>query len=127
MKRFVVIFAVLIIIAAALGLLYERLRPKLEDRTVKNAGPHVCLDSQCYGVELARTPDELMRGLMFRTSLPQNAGMFFVFDSELDQPFWMKNTLIPLDMVWRSFRISLFAMEKLFQLGWLSKPLLQNE
>jgi uncharacterized membrane protein (UPF0127 family) len=50
-------------------------------------------------VEIARTEPERARGLMFRTSLAAGAGMLFVFDETGDHPFWMKNTLIPLDMI----------------------------
>jgi uncharacterized membrane protein (UPF0127 family) len=49
--------------------------------------------------ELAVTPDQLEQGLMFRKELPDNEGMLFVFNSEHDAMFWMKNTLIPLDIL----------------------------
>lgn len=52
-----------------------------------------------YGVELARTPEERGRGLMYRKTLKQDRGMFFIFSSSTIQSFWMKNTLIPLDMI----------------------------
>jgi hypothetical protein len=50
-------------------------------------------------VEVARTPDELARGLMHRTSLAEGAGMLFVFPETAEHTFWMRNTLIPLDMI----------------------------
>jgi uncharacterized membrane protein (UPF0127 family) len=50
-------------------------------------------------VELARTDPERRQGLMDRPSLPDDAGMLFVFDAPSLQSFWMKNTLIPLDMI----------------------------
>jgi uncharacterized membrane protein (UPF0127 family) len=50
-------------------------------------------------LEVADTPDAQRRGLMYRTSLPEGRGMLFVFDREEDHGFWMKNTLIPLDML----------------------------
>ena len=37
---------------------------------------------------------------MFRDRLPENVGMIFLFPKADDYPFWMKNTLIPLDMIW---------------------------
>jgi uncharacterized membrane protein (UPF0127 family) len=50
-------------------------------------------------VELARTPVERARGLMERRELASDAGMLFLFDETSDHAFWMKNTLIPLDMI----------------------------
>lgn len=50
-------------------------------------------------VEVARTEAERARGLMSRRSLDEAAGMLFVFEEMGDHPFWMKNTLIPLDMI----------------------------
>lgn len=50
-------------------------------------------------VEIADTNDEMVRGLMFRESLCDNCGMLFVFDDLDYRPFWMKNTLIPLDII----------------------------
>ncbi|MBI3185251.1 MAG: DUF192 domain-containing protein [Myxococcales bacterium] len=50
-------------------------------------------------VEVAATPASRTRGLMWRKSLPEGKGMLFVFPKEEDQGFWMKNTLIPLDMI----------------------------
>ena len=48
---------------------------------------------------VAQTPQEHEKGLMFVTELPENEGMLFVFDQEDELIFWMKNTLIDLDMV----------------------------
>ena len=48
---------------------------------------------------LARTPEQHARGLMFVKQLPDNAGMLFVFEQDEPQSFWMKNTLIDLDIV----------------------------
>ncbi len=52
-----------------------------------------------FGVELAQTDETRSRGLMFRESLPRGAGMLFVYDAPQPAAFWMKNTLIPLDMI----------------------------
>ena len=51
-------------------------------------------------VEIADTPEKRAEGLMFRDHLNENSGMFFVFDEESSHSFWMKNTLIPLDIIW---------------------------
>ncbi|MBD2199328.1 MULTISPECIES: DUF192 domain-containing protein [Calothrix] len=50
-------------------------------------------------LEVAKTPKQQEIGLMNRTSLPDNQGMLFKFPSPQPVRFWMKNTLIPLDMV----------------------------
>jgi uncharacterized membrane protein (UPF0127 family) len=52
-----------------------------------------------FKVELARTNEEHERGLMFRQHLDEDAGMLFLFDRAYQQTFWMKNTFIPLDMI----------------------------
>ncbi|MDR3435706.1 DUF192 domain-containing protein [Telmatospirillum sp.] len=52
-----------------------------------------------FSVEVARTTEELGRGLMNRSSLPADAGMLFDFGSDHPVSMWMKNTLIPLDML----------------------------
>jgi len=52
-----------------------------------------------FDVETAITPDEQRRGLMFRESLPTNGGMIFPFEFPRMASFWMRNTLIPLDMI----------------------------
>lgn len=52
-----------------------------------------------FRVEVADEPAERQQGLMFRQSMPQGAGMLFVYESERPVSFWMRNTLIPLDMI----------------------------
>jgi uncharacterized protein len=54
---------------------------------------------ESFAVEVADDPAERSQGLMFRTELPAASGMLFVYDSPRPVSFWMKNTLIPLDMV----------------------------
>ncbi len=53
-----------------------------------------------YKIELAQTPTQKIKGLSKRDSLCSTCGMLFVFDSETQLPFWMKDTLIPLDIIW---------------------------
>ena len=52
-----------------------------------------------FTVEVARTPEQQAQGLMFRKSLDPARGMIFPYDPPTDASFWMKNTLIPLDLV----------------------------
>ena len=50
-------------------------------------------------IEVAASMDEQMRGLMYRTTLADTAGMLFPYDPPHELTMWMKNTYIPLDMV----------------------------
>lgn len=52
-----------------------------------------------FAVELASTPQEQATGLMFRRELPEGRGMLFDFHRDQPTSFWMKNTYIPLDMI----------------------------
>jgi uncharacterized protein len=52
-----------------------------------------------FTVEVARTPEQQAQGLMYRQSLAANSGMIFPRDPPGDASFWMKNTLIPLDII----------------------------
>lgn len=54
---------------------------------------------ESFAVELADAPEERSRGLMFRETLDQATGMLFIYESPRRAQFWMKNTLIPLDMI----------------------------
>jgi uncharacterized membrane protein (UPF0127 family) len=53
-----------------------------------------------YALEVVRTPEEQEQGLMFRESLAERTGMLFPFVDKAVHRFWMKNTMIPLDMIW---------------------------
>lgn len=62
--------------------------------------PQVCAQDHCRNVEVADEVHEQQRGLMNRTHLDEDAGMLFVFPQLGSWQFWMKDTLIPLDMLW---------------------------
>lgn len=64
--------------------------------------PPVCTapDGATIRLELASTPEEHARGLMYRDALPVDSGMLFVFGQDGRLSFWMKDTFIPLDMIW---------------------------
>ncbi|HYY77155.1 MAG TPA: DUF192 domain-containing protein [Gaiellaceae bacterium] len=66
------------------------------------AGPQVLIDTGeeqiAVDVEVADSDEERAAGLMHRESLPEDAGMIFVFPEEASGGFWMKNTLIPLSI-----------------------------
>ena len=65
-----------------------------------NKDKKVCFEENCFFVELSKTQNEKAEGLMFRESLGQDKGMLFIYDEEGKYSFWMKNTLIPLDIIW---------------------------
>ncbi len=52
-----------------------------------------------FHVEMALKPEQQITGLMFRTSVPEDGGMLFDWGTTRDSQMWMKNTLVPLDMV----------------------------
>ncbi len=56
-------------------------------------------ESHVFEVELAITPEQRSQGLMFRQSMPAGAGMLFLFERSEQRAMWMKNTFIPLDML----------------------------
>lgn len=63
-------------------------------------GPRATLpDGFTIRLELALSPEEIANGLMFRPSLAADRGMLFLFDEARRPSFWMKNTLIALDLV----------------------------
>jgi uncharacterized membrane protein (UPF0127 family) len=60
----------------------------------------VCLGRACIQAELADSESKRYQGLMFRKGLLENEGMLFIFDQDAPHTFWMKNMLIPLDIIW---------------------------
>lgn len=66
---------------------------------IKKKG-RVCFKNNCFDVDIARTSEERSKGLMFKERLDINQGMLFIFDRNDIYSFWMKNTLIPLDIIW---------------------------
>lgn len=66
----------------------------------KDVVPQVCSSDHCRTVEVADEVKEQQRGLMNRTHMDEDAGMLFIFPQLGSWQFWMKDTLIPLDMLW---------------------------
>ncbi len=60
----------------------------------------LCLRETCFGIEYAITAEQKEQGLMWREELWVLSWMLFVYDEPSNYRFWMKNTLIPLDMLW---------------------------
>jgi uncharacterized membrane protein (UPF0127 family) len=74
------------------------------------AEPAVELRGQVFTVDLAVTRGEQARGLMFREELPAEHGMLFIFPREDWRSFWMKNTRIPLDILYFDADLALVSM-----------------
>ena len=62
--------------------------------------PEFCFQESCFELEIADTPEKRTLGYMFRKQIPDNQAMLFVFWIPGYHSFWMKNTLVPLDMIW---------------------------
>jgi uncharacterized protein len=73
----------------------------------------VKINGQIILLEVARTSEEQSIGLMYRTELAANRGMLFVFSPPRPVSFWMKNTLIPLDMIFVSNGVVRYIGEKI--------------
>lgn len=72
----------------------------------------VCFGEKCVKVEIADEYDERQKGLMFREELDEGSGMLFIFESSGEYDFWMKNTLIPLDIIWISENYKIVDIQK---------------
>ena len=90
----------LFVVAAALSFLFPLLSAPAQTpaalqplEIATKSGVHV------FAVEMASTPEEQAKGLMFRRHMPEGQGMLFDFHREQPTSFWMKNTYIPLDMI----------------------------
>lgn len=87
---------ILTLISIILYFQYQKIADKNSTTIFTGAGPIK------IHVEFAKTPQELEKGLMNRDSLGKNSGMFFIFPDEQARNFWMKDTLIPLDVIFVS-------------------------
>jgi len=72
--------------------------------------PYVVLKGQRFTVELAETSEKQALGLMFRDSMAEDHGMLFLFPAESRRSFWMKNTRIPLDILYFDSDLALVSV-----------------
>lgn len=56
------------------------------------------IDNEMLKIEVAETADQITRGLMYRTEIPDDYGMLFIFKDERVRSFWMKNTFVDLSI-----------------------------
>jgi uncharacterized membrane protein (UPF0127 family) len=99
-----IIFSLLFLGAAVITVLYAIRYPQFFFGKGRQSMStvHFPLQDVDVPVEIARDPYAWSRGLMFRELLAPDGGMLFVFPNEEKRSFWMKNTLIPLDMIFIS-------------------------
>lgn len=71
-----------------------------DSEQLKYIPDELCFNDQCYQLEHAITEEEKVTGLMYRVHLDQDKGMLFLYDTPSKLVFWMKDTLIPLDILW---------------------------
>jgi len=100
MKMFWEIFLIAIVVIILISLFFYYAKVLQAPNIQRSLASSVCARENCFSVELATTNAEREKGLMNRTSLDKDKGMLFIFDKEGIYPFWMKNTFIPLDMIW---------------------------
>lgn len=94
-KLLYILIAAAVILIAAFLLTQNQHSGKEQITIINSAGQEVHI----Y-VEIADDWNEMERGLMYRESLPEDEGMLFIFPSSGNYPFWMKNTLIPLNAIY---------------------------
>ena len=95
-KKVILFILFLLILLIIAGLIYVLFFMDKNNREQTQ----LCFENNCFDIELALTSKEKNQGLMFRDYLGENKGMLFVFEMEEKHDFWMKNTLIPLDIIW---------------------------
>jgi uncharacterized membrane protein (UPF0127 family) len=74
--------------------------------------PYVRLKGERFTVEIADSSEKQQLGLMFRDSMPRDHGMLFIFPNEAMRSFWMKNTRIPLDIIYFDQELRLVSVAK---------------
>ncbi len=100
-RRLAAVLAVSILASACGASPGSSAPPAATPAAAASSGPRAVLPSGAvYALELALTPEDQAQGLMYRENLPDRTGMLFVFPESAPHHFWMKNTMIPLDMVW---------------------------
>lgn len=105
---------IVVLLAVAVGVAYFIMGNKKgsKDSLIENKTPNFVKEGELMfinslgndtlaiiDIEVADNDQKTAQGLMYRTSMPKNAGMLFFMRAEETQGFWMKNTYIPLDML----------------------------
>ena len=109
MKKLIYILLIVIIIAIYL---FPQNGVNNVGTDLKPISTTVCIESNCFDVEIADTPQKREIGLMNRKNMLADDGMFFIFEKEGIHNFWMKNTLIPLDIIWIDMNDKIIFIQK---------------
>jgi uncharacterized protein len=101
MKYLTGLFIVSILLAGCTETIDTSIVEKQTDRVSTAHSGTACFDNgNCVQLELAQTAEARRLGLMYRSAMPHNVGMLFVFPQQGKHGFWMKNTPLPLDIIW---------------------------
>jgi uncharacterized membrane protein (UPF0127 family) len=113
-KRIVVAIVVAIIIALLLLNSYSLMHVDDGEEPDLAQVTFLTNDTQTFSVtcDIADEPEERREGLMYRESLGDEEGMIFVYDTPQNMSFWMKNTLIPLDIIFIDTNLTVINIEE---------------
>lgn len=95
-KKYIILSILIALLSATSIFSYTRNGQLSEN----DGAPKICVKNKCFEVEIAQTQKEKEAGLMNRKHLDPDKGMLFLFENDGVYNFWMKNTLIPLDIIW---------------------------
>ena len=105
------IFIILIIILVFIVFIVFKQQTDVQTAKIEK----VCFKQACFNVNVSETQEEREKGLMDVRYLDKNSGMLFIFHETGKYNFWMKNTLIPLDIIWINFNKTVVEIKENFQ------------
>ena len=94
-------FLAILVVMMAIWSIYTYIK-KLPQTPTEMRKTTIIINRHSFEVEIAENDANRQKGLMERAKLEKNQGMLFIFEKNGIYPFWMKNTLIPLDIIWIS-------------------------
>lgn len=110
--RFIVDALIVLTIIGTIFFLYRTYGGQLVEELFGEQKISIFLGDTPVTVSVADTPETQQKGLSHVTSLPENEGMLFIFPKEGDYGFWMKDTLIPLDIIWVNDQFEVVHVER---------------